>query len=293
MKRINNKNYDIYYYPTNKFKTIDLKLVFGCNVGGKDLVYLNVLMGVLTYSSKKYPTNRMLSIELEELYDLYLNSSVIRCSNRLLSIIDLSFINPLYTNKKYFKLSIDFLKEIIINPLVNNNCFDKKVVSLIIDQLRNDIMYSYNYPQGMVNEELYGCLDANIGITLYQNKDILDTINEENLYNYYLEFLNNSEIKLFVTGNLEDNMLKILSNLPLVSKKITFNDNKIVNTSDNHIMPRIERAVLVHTVSDNKTGRTHHGSQGDTPRPYADTVRGLPAEGRDNAPRERQLHITI
>ena len=235
MKKYNNKDYDIYYYPLDKFKTIDVKLVFARNVTNKDLMYLNVLLGVLTYSSKKYPTNRKLMIELEELYDLYLSSGVTRCANRLLAMFDLSFINPIYTDKKYFKLSIDFLSEILLNPLVNNKAFDKKVLSLIIDQLKNDVMYSYHHPQGRVNEELYKGLDANIGITLYQNMDILDTINENNLYEYYCEFLNNSEIKLFVTGNIDDNMLKVLSSIPIVSKKIVFNDNKIVNTSDKNI----------------------------------------------------------
>ena len=64
-------------------------------------------------------------------------------------------------------------------------------------------------------------------------------------------------------------------------------------TSNNHIVPRIERAVLVHTVFDNETGRTHHGGQGDTPRQDANSVGGVHKQGRDRTARERQLYIAL
>ncbi|MBP5684300.1 MAG: hypothetical protein J6X02_03490 [Bacilli bacterium] len=126
MKKINNKNYNIYTYSTKKFKTVGAMIVFINNVSLKDLIYSNVLTNVLTYSTKNYQTNREFLIACQNLYDLGLSSRVIKSDNKLVSIFHFTAINYLYTNKNIFKNSVKLLEECLINPNFSCNHFDKK-----------------------------------------------------------------------------------------------------------------------------------------------------------------------
>ena len=236
MKKINNKNYNIYTYSTKKFKTVGAMIVFINNVSLKDLIYSNVLTNVLTYSTKNYQTNREFLIACQNLYDLGLSSRVIKSDNKLVSIFHFTAINYLYTNKNSFKNSVKLLEECLFNPNVSCNHFDKKTIDLIKSQLKNNILKNNEYPQEFLNERLYSSLsDTNLSITLNNGLSYLDEINEYNLYEYYKEFINNQNISVYLSGELDDFIISEFKKLPLVSKKIKLNDNKLLISNDKDI----------------------------------------------------------
>ena len=236
MKKINNKNYNIYTYSTKKFKTVGAMIVFINNVSLKDLIYSNVLTNVLTYSTKNYQTNREFLIACQNLYDLGLSSRVIKSDNKLVSIFHFTAINYLYTNKNSFKNSVKLLEECLFNPNFSCNHFDKKSIDLIKSQLKNNILKNNEYPQEFLNERLYSSLsDTNLSITLNNGLSYLDEINEYNLYEYYKEFINNQNISVYLSGELDDFIISEFKKLPLVSKKIKLNDNKLLISNDKDI----------------------------------------------------------
>ena len=103
-------------------------------------------------------------------------------------------------------------------------------------QLKNNILKNNEYPQEFLNERLYSSLsDTNLSITLNNGLSYLDEINEYNLYEYYKEFINNQNISVYLSGELDDFIISEFKKLPLVSKKIKLNDNKLLISNDKDI----------------------------------------------------------
>ncbi|MBP5684299.1 MAG: insulinase family protein [Bacilli bacterium] len=112
----------------------------------------------------------------------------------------------------------------------------KKTIDLIKSQLKNNILKNNEYPQEFLNERLYSSLsDTNLSITLNNGLSYLDEINEYNLYEYYKEFINNQNISVYLSGELDDFIISEFKKLPLVSKKIKLNDNKLLISNDKDI----------------------------------------------------------
>ena len=236
MKKISNKNFSIYTHHTKKFKTIGAMLVFINNVSLKDLIYATILSSVLTYSNKKYQTNRDLLIACQKLYDLAINNRVIRSDNKLVTVFDFYALNPKYTSKKCFSDSVNLLKECLLEPNVLDNHFDKDTLEVVKKRIKNDIVKGCDYPQEFLNEKLYVSLDnTSLSITLHNSLKYLDEINEYSLYEYYKEFMNNQDISLYLSGDFDDYVVDEFKSLPLVSKKIKLNDNQLLMVNDKKI----------------------------------------------------------
>ena len=67
-KCIKLKNMDLYFVKTEKFKSIDVEFFFCGDVSKEEITWRNVLMDILLYANKKYPSKRDLSLRTEELY---------------------------------------------------------------------------------------------------------------------------------------------------------------------------------------------------------------------------------
>ena len=56
MKTIKKNGYNLHIIPNSNFKTISMKIMFWNKLKKEDLVYRNLLLDNLLFSSKKYPT---------------------------------------------------------------------------------------------------------------------------------------------------------------------------------------------------------------------------------------------
>ena len=116
---------------TDRFKTITVTLFFTKDFNKNDIVYGNYLTNNLVYSTKKYNTKNKIVEHGEDLYGAKISSSFgINGKCETISFT-LDFINPKYTEEKYMDLSLDFLKELLLNPNVNNKEFNKDFFEII------------------------------------------------------------------------------------------------------------------------------------------------------------------
>ena len=232
-----NSNFKIYGYPIKKFKTLIISLVFMGNVTKKDFIYSELLMEVLTYSNKKHKTNRELCLSFQDLYDAYISGFTQRIGNHLVSTIELNIIDPKYTSKKVLKDSIKALQDIVINPNVIDNHFDTNSFNIVKEQLGNLIDNALQIPQNYVNEKLITSFnDSNISNTLFSGKEYLDEIDEYKLYDYYKDLLNNREIEVYICGDYDNSLIDLVKELPLKSKKIDYQDNKLVTKKQDDLV---------------------------------------------------------
>lgn len=204
-KTINLNSYKIHFIKTDKFKTIDIRVMFTGKFKKEEITKRNFLIDMLTYSCKKYNTKRLLSIKCQDLYSLNLNSTNLRTGNYLISKIGISFLNPNYTEKSMLEQSIDLLKEVIFNPNVSDNKFDSKSFNIIKKDLENEMITIKEQPK------IYAVLqmlkemgkDSPYSYHGYCYEEDLKEINEENLYEFYKEFLNKNLVDIYVVGDID------------------------------------------------------------------------------------------
>ena len=122
--------YNIHIIRTDKFKTVNIRTIFKRKTVKEEITKRNMLSDILLRSSKKYPTERSIAIECEELYDLYINSNITLSGLYNLLIFDIAFLNSKYTEDNIADKSIEFLSEILFNPNVENNEFNKEAFEI-------------------------------------------------------------------------------------------------------------------------------------------------------------------
>ncbi len=203
--KIDKANYNLHIIKTDRFKTIMLKINFKRKLAKNEISMRNMLVNVLFESSKKYPTKRLMEIEAEEQYELGYRGS--NYSSGIYNVMgfDCVFIHPKYSEEGIIKSSFDFMKEILFNPNVDEGGFNQKSFD-ISHQVLEDHLSSLKenadlYSQIRLFEELEP--DSVISYRKCGYNEDLVNINRKNLYNYYLDVLDNDIVDIFVVGDVE------------------------------------------------------------------------------------------
>lgn len=221
----------LHLIKTQKFKTIDIRIMFSDKFKKEEITKRNFLLDILTYSSKTYNSRRELCIKCQDLYSLNLNSSNLRIGNYLISKIGISFLNPKYTEKNMLEKSIDLLIDIIFNPNVSDNRFDSKIFEIIKKELESERLTVKEQPKiyslSQMLKEMGGNKPYNYHGYCY--KEDLDALNEENLFEFYQMFIKNSMIDVYVVGDFDfEEVTNIIRNKLKFVKKNKIKDNVYV-----------------------------------------------------------------
>lgn len=236
-KCIKLKNMDLYFVKTDKFKSIDVEVFFCGDVSKEEITWRNCLMDILLYANNNYPSKRALSLRTEELYSLYLHTSNMRFGNNLISKIGISFLNPKYTEDGMLQESLNLLHDVIFSPLVNNEHFNKEYLELIKFEHHADTITIGENPRAYSQIALLENMDEGMPYTFtgYSDLEILEKINEFNLYEYYKKFLKNNRVFAIVIGDCDENEVvnyfneKFLFNNSFSPKEIVIKHDIIKN----------------------------------------------------------------
>lgn len=219
-KYSNMNEYNIHEIEVNKFKTIQLDFKFIEPVNKNTITYRSLLPYVLKAGCKKYPSKSLIKTKLDELYgsNLFVNAS--RQGNLSIITFSISFVNEKYIKESLNKEIIDFIKEILFNPLVKNSSFDEEIfdeeVRLLKDEFNtlidNKSKYAYNRLINIMFD------DENYKYSSLGLEEDLDKITAKSLYEYYLEFLNN-ELEIIINGE-KNNIKELILGLPFKTKPL-------------------------------------------------------------------------
>jgi len=219
--KIENSNYNLHLIETDKFKTITVKVNFKREFFKEEITKRNLLVNILLEGTKNYSSRRILEIKTEELYDIgyrIMNYASGKCS---IMSFEMTFINPTYTEDIMYDESFKFINELIFNPCIDNNKFNSKNYKLAcnisndyFDTLKEDTNL---YSQMRMLEEMD---EEYISYRSCGYKEDLKDINEEKLYEYYKELIDNDIVDVFVIGNISKDKA-----IDLVSKYLPFKTN--------------------------------------------------------------------
>ena len=208
-EHINMGAYNLHIINTNTFKTVTIEVNFRRQVAKDEITKRALLKNVLLNSTKRYPTERELIIESENLYDLKLISSSARMGNYTNLSFKMRFLNEKFSQEKMNKQSIEFLMDILFNPNIQNDAFDKNVVDKCKEKLEKSIKtLKDNKVKYTISKLLETIEDKPYSYNSFGYLEDLEKIDEKNLYNYYKDMLNNDLIDIFVVGDIDKTQIK-------------------------------------------------------------------------------------
>ena len=229
-KKINNVLVTI--LKTDKFKSVAGRLYFKTKVTRKMITERWILRSMLIESCKKYDTPEKLYKKTLEEYDAYFSSASQRVGNYEITNFSFSSLIDKYTKQGNLDEVVDTFCEIIFNPLVKNNAFDKDTFDIILKSRKSTLEKikedSSSYAERMVLKNL----NQDKPYTFMSEIKYLDEVTPESLYQDYQDMLNNSEVELVLAGDIDfnSNFIKTITNN--IKKNKTFNDELLIKNDD-------------------------------------------------------------
>ncbi len=204
-RKIEIGSYNLRLIKTDKFKTIFFKFIFRDEIKKDEITIRNLLLNVMFSSCKNYPTERLMNIRKEELYGLNFYASNRRIGYHIASDMNFSILNPKYTNDIMLEESMDFIRNIIFNPNINNNKFNDETVEIEKNLIKSNIISMKDYASSyswMKAKELLD--DTNpFSYNMEGYLEDLEKIDSNSLAEYYQKFINNSLLDIFVVGDID------------------------------------------------------------------------------------------
>ena len=209
------KSYRIHTIKTDKFKNCSMEIMFRKELVKQDITKYNVLVDLLTHSSKKYPKRRNVAIELENLYSSSFRGFTTRLGSSVMLSFVLDFLNPKYCEKGYLDDVLSLPFEMLLNPNVNNDKFDERSFSIIKNRIKSDIeslkenATKYAFRKSLIN------MDEESPSSYYMvgYLEDLECVTPENLIDTYNKLFSDYVCDIFVIGNLDmDEVVSTIKN---------------------------------------------------------------------------------
>ena len=202
---------------TDKFKT-NLIAVFLSKKLDRENVTKNALISMLLRrGSKNIRTQEEISKKMEELYGASFDCGLDKTGDNQVLKFYVETVNDKYLPKhdeNILKIAIQSLFDIVFNPYVEDGGFKKEYV----EQEKNTLEKRINgkkdnksiYAINRCIEEMYK--DKPYGLYRYGYVEDLNKIDEKGLYEYYKDLINSCKIDIFISGNSDDDIEKMIEN---------------------------------------------------------------------------------
>ena len=207
-----NDSYNLYTIKCDKFKSCHLEIVFRSACTKENITYQSMLFDMLMENNKIYPTKKLLSRCLEDLYNLSLFASTSRVGNTLITSIVADFLDPKYMDEHSLEDIIKLIFTSIFNPNVDNDEFDENTFNVVKNRLKSEIEGIIEDPKQSSILNALKSIDENNprGWNTSGSIDVLNAITPKKLYTYYKNVLEDSYVDIYIIGNLDMNNINKL-----------------------------------------------------------------------------------
>lgn len=199
---------------TNKFKTNLFAIFLTLPLTRENVTKNALLTAVLRRGSNSMPTQEQISQELENMYGAGFDCGIEKSGDYHTIKFYLELINDQFLPVKedLSKKGLELLLSIVFNPLVENEALKQEYVEQEKENLKQIIEGKIdnkgNYALERCTEEMYQ--GKPYGLYKYGYIEDLSKITAKDLYQYYLEIIQSCKIDIFVSGELQENIEKIV-----------------------------------------------------------------------------------
>lgn len=230
------KGIKMHCIKTDKFKT-NLIAVFLTTKLNRENVTKNALVStVLRRGSKNMQTQEDISKQMEEMYGASFDCGLDKTGDNQVLKFYIEVLNDNFlprTNEDLLESAVKNMLEIVFDPYTENESFKEEYV----EQEKNNIQKiiegkidnKARYALDRCIEEMYK--DQPFGLYKFGYIEDLKNLNGKDLYEYYKKLIDECKIDIFVSGNIDDE----------IEKKISENENiqKLVSREANYVQPMI------------------------------------------------------
>lgn len=223
------KGVNLNIIPSKQFKTTRIFISFIKNIESKkELAERVLLANYLEMCSQNYPTQIDIARKLSQMYGASFGSSVDRRGNYQLINFSIDYIEGKYLvgNEDLFSEVIEFLKEIIFNPLKvgENKNFDEETFTR---QKNNTITYLKS-----IKEDKQAYATAKLRKLYFDNEiqqvpsfgesEDVEKLTISDLMDAYQKMLNTDRVEIMISGDVNtDEVVNKFSVLPFKARNIS------------------------------------------------------------------------
>lgn len=233
---------------TNKFKT-NLFAIFLTTKLDRETVTKNALLtAVLRRGTKNLPTQEDISKQLENMYGASFDCGVEKTGDNHIMKFYLESINNefLPSQENLSKECMEILLDVVFNPYLENGKFKQEYIDgekenlkqVIQGKIDNKAKYAYD----RCVEEMYK--NEPYGLYKYGYIEDLDNIDAQSLYEYYLDLIKNVKIDIFVSGDLDEQIVSEIKENEIIKSL----DERVANyniNKENQIKEKVEQPQVV------------------------------------------------
>lgn len=244
-KRVKLNSYNLIMTKVKDFKEINIRVIFKRPFNKDDITKDSLLIDMLTYSTKTYPNHVSFINKTKDLYGTYVESYNGRTGNFNLLTISLSMINGNYVEMDMLKEAILLLKEIIFNPNVKDKAFDNNTFNINKERLEGILKNVKDNKARYAELRMLNSLDKDkpYAYNIDGNLKDLKNITSKDIYEEYLKVLDESEISIYITGDIDLEVVEkeFENNIDFKRPNKKYKDIFITNSKTNKIRMIVEK----------------------------------------------------
>ncbi|MFC0014409.1 MULTISPECIES: EF-P 5-aminopentanol modification-associated protein YfmF [Allobacillus] len=209
---IQKDDYSLHLFDTKKFKTNTIVLKFTRPLKRENITERALLPFVLQKGSEKYPTERALRQQLDELYgakfSIYGGK---KGENHIVTfILDIPNEKFIKDEETLTKEGLQFLSEVLTKPKAKNQAFDETLVEKEKDTLKSKIQSIIDEKMQYANMRLIDemCEDEAFGIHAHGYLDDLPQLDGKSLYETYQQMITEDRLDVYVVGDFDNDQME-------------------------------------------------------------------------------------
>ncbi|WP_423189752.1 EF-P 5-aminopentanol modification-associated protein YfmF [Alkalibacterium sp. f15] len=200
----------LHILPTKKFKTISIQFRFKTRLQEKKVTKRALLANLMDINSKLYPTQIDFRRRLSELYGANFFTDVARYGNYHVLSLNIECVDEKVINETGIVDEVmKFLYQVIFFPNVIDGHFQEATFNREVDKLRDEFASRYDdkavYAEDKLNNLYFHTREQQM--TSYGQESDLNDITPTNLFDTYLEMLNEDQLDIYVVGNITESTI--------------------------------------------------------------------------------------
>lgn len=205
-KKYEYPSFNIYTVKTNKFKTVQMEIIFRDEVKKEEMLAKTFLADIMTDCSAKYKSRKEVVKKLEELYQASFYGITNKVGAVIMTSFVLSFLNPNYVkDKDYLDKVLELPFEMILNPFIKASEFDIKNFNIVKNRLNDEILSVNEDINRVALKNALNQLDEKSpsSYSILGTLEDLEAITPKKLALEYDKLINTNSCDIFIVGNVD------------------------------------------------------------------------------------------
>lgn len=198
-------SFNLYTVRTNRFKTVQMEIIFRDEVNKDNILGKTFLVDLMTDVSEKFKSRKEMVKRLEELYQASFYGVTNKVGNVMMTSFVLNFLNPEYvSDDNYLEEVIKLPIESIMHPFIKAKEFDIKNFNIVKNRIHDEILGINEDINRVALKSALNYLDESPSkYSVMGSLEDLEKITPKTLANLYEGLITKNKCDIFVVGNVD------------------------------------------------------------------------------------------